>query len=149
MDWLISVCRKLRIEEKCENVGRRNSYCMSVNWERTKIFWAFDFGTKAVMHGELLVLWRASIFGFFFLEWHAEHIRLLDSLVPNWRRENTSVMEAIYLWFFQYPPAGRKNILAVDRARVWCYTNNCVKYNFVPLPCVHLLRPMLPNVRLS
>jgi hypothetical protein len=45
---------------------------------------------------------------------------------------------------FQYPPAGRKNILAVDRVSVRCYTYNCVKNNFV-----HLLSPMRPNVRVS
>jgi hypothetical protein len=40
-------------------------------------------------------------------------------------------MVAIYLWFFQYPPAGRINIFAVDRVSVRCYTSNWVKNNFV------------------
>jgi hypothetical protein len=50
---------------------------------------------------------------------------------------------------FQYPPAGRRNILAVDRVSVRCYTSNCMKDSFVPLPRVRLLRAMLPNVRVS
>ena len=41
-------------------------------------------------------------------EWHAEYIWLLDSLVPNWRMENTSFMEAIYLWFFNTHQPGVK-----------------------------------------